>query len=141
MIIQNYPQFFFKDVCKIYGLSTKIVSNKHSIFISTLLKTLGQQLDTQLSTSIIFHAQTNGQNKVVSIIGGRVALHEKQKQCKTWDGSFLYIHHSYNQEHHCWKSRTPHKYANNSLVLGDQSRTNPSSRKVISSHQIGAEFY
>ena len=69
------------------------------IFIITLLKTLWYKLDTQLSTSIIFHAKTNGQKKVVFIIGGRVALHEKQKQCKTWDGSFLYIHHSYNQEH------------------------------------------
>ena len=32
------------------------------------------------------------------IIGGIVALYEKQKQCKTWDESFLYIRHSYNQE-------------------------------------------
>ena len=35
----------------------------------------------------------------MSVIGGRVTLHEKQKQCKTWDESFLCIHCSYNQEH------------------------------------------
>ena len=99
MIIQKYVQFFFKNVWKNYGLPTKLVSNKRCIFISTLLKTLWQQLNTQLPTSIIFDAQTNGQNFFLFIIGGRVALHEKQKQCKTWDGSFLYIHHSDNQEH------------------------------------------
>ena len=104
---QKYVQLLFEHVWKYYGLPTTIISNKDSIFVSTFWKTLWQQLDTQLSKSIMFHPQADRQMEVVNCMVVQLLCMYNHKHRRTWDDNLPYIQHSYNCAQHSSTGKSP----------------------------------
>jgi hypothetical protein len=59
-------ELFFREVFWLHGLPRKIVSDRDGHFISAFWHALFRLVGTQLATSTIYHAQTNGQTNIVN---------------------------------------------------------------------------
>ena len=57
-------------------------------------------LDTNLTKSIAFHPQINGQTEVVNRMIVHILRMYKSKNPRTWDESLPYVQHSYNRALH-----------------------------------------
>jgi len=62
----NIAFLFLKEIVRLHGLPTTIISNHDVKFISYFWKTLWAKLGTKLAFSSAFHPQTNGQTEVVN---------------------------------------------------------------------------
>ena len=57
---------FFKEVIRLHGLPRSIVSDRDTKFVGHFLRTLQKNLGTNLSFSLSYHPQTDGQTEVVN---------------------------------------------------------------------------
>jgi transposase InsO family protein len=76
---------FFKEVIRLHGLPTSIVSDQDTKFIGHFWRTLWKKMGTNLSFSSAYHPQTDGQMEVVNrslgdLLRNLVAEHHSQ-----WD--------------------------------------------------------
>lgn len=81
----NIPNLFFKEIVRLHGLPTSIVSNKDTSFVGHFWRTIWKKLGTNLSFSLAYHPPTDGQTEVVNKILGnilRILISEHPKQ---WD--------------------------------------------------------
>ncbi|GJX18064.1 putative reverse transcriptase domain-containing protein [Tanacetum coccineum] len=62
----NVAQLFFKDVYRLHGLPSFIVSDRDTRFLSHFWHSLWKMVNTQLNFSSAYHPQTNGQTEVVN---------------------------------------------------------------------------
>ncbi|CAM8957386.1 unnamed protein product [Rhodiola kirilowii] len=63
---ESVARSFVKEICRLHGLPTKIVSDRDPVFMSRFWRDLFKLQDTTLATSSAYHPQTDGQTEVVN---------------------------------------------------------------------------
>jgi len=64
-------------------------------------------LDTKLTKSTVFHAQTDGHIEVVNRMIVHILRMYNSKHPLTWDESLSYVHHNYNRALHSSTGHNP----------------------------------
>ncbi|GJV07447.1 putative reverse transcriptase domain-containing protein [Tanacetum coccineum] len=62
----NMAQLFFRDVYRLHGLPSSIVSDRDTRFLSYFWRSLWKMVNTQLNFSSAYHLQTDGLTEIVN---------------------------------------------------------------------------
>ena len=92
---------FFEKVYRLHGLSSSIVSNRDTRFLSHFWKTLWKLTNTHLNFSSAYHPQTDGQTEVVNRSLGNHLRSLVGDNMKTWDQKLYQVEFSYNRAVTC----------------------------------------
>ena len=87
---------FFREVVRLHGLPTSIVSKKDSRLLGKFWRTLWNKMDARLDYSSTYHPQIDGKTKVVNKILGnllRILVGDHPKQ---WDQLLAQAEYAYN---------------------------------------------
>ena len=107
ILVEETAKLLFEYVWVHIGLPKSIISNRASRFLNNFWSSLWARMDTKLTKSTTFHPQTDGQTEVVN----KMIIHILQMYCSkhpcTWDESFPYVQHRYNQSLHTTIGHSP----------------------------------
>lgn len=87
---------FFKEVVRIHGLPTRIVSDRDVNFLGHFKKTLWKRLGTNLSFGSAYHPQTDGQTEVVNRSLGNFLRCLTKEYGQSWDQLIHQAEYAYN---------------------------------------------
>lgn len=92
-------ELYVKEIVRLHGIPSKIVSDRDTIFTSNFWKGLHTALGTQLAMSTAYHPQTDGQTERVNRV-----LEDLLRACildfgGSWDKHLPLVEFSYNNSY------------------------------------------
>jgi hypothetical protein len=103
----HIANLFFKDIIRLYGFPTSIVSDRDAKFMSYLWKTIMAKLVIKLLFSSSSHPQTDGQTEVVNQSLGNLLRVLIKKNPKSWEECIPHAEFTYNHAKHRITKRSP----------------------------------
>jgi hypothetical protein len=98
---------FFRDIIRLHGFPTSIMSDRDIKFMSYLWKTLMAKLGIKILFSSSSHPQTDGQTKVVNQSLGNLLCVLIKKNPKSWEECIPHVEFAYNRAQHSLTKRSP----------------------------------
>ncbi|GJZ48799.1 putative nucleotidyltransferase, ribonuclease H [Tanacetum coccineum] len=92
----NVAQLFFRDVYRLHGLPSFIISNRDTRFLSHFWRSLWKMVNTQLNFSSAYHPQTDGQTEVVNRSLGNLLRCLVGDHVKAWDQKLCQVEFAHN---------------------------------------------
>jgi hypothetical protein len=97
----------FRDIVRLHGMPSTIVSDHDAKFLSHFWRTLWDKLDTKLLFSTTCHPQTDGQIEVVSHTLGTMLRAILRKNLKMWEECLPHVEFAYNWATHSTTKVSP----------------------------------
>lgn len=91
------PLFFFREIYRLHGLPSSIVSDQDTRYLSHLWRSLWKLLGTSLDMSSAYHSQSDGQKEVTNRSLGNLLRCLVVENNKTWDAKFCQAEFAHNQ--------------------------------------------
>ena len=107
----HVAKLVFRDVVRLYGLPTSIVSDRDVKFMSYFWKTLWRLCGTTLKFSTTFHPQIDGQTEVVNRSLGELLQCVVWEKQGVWDLTLPLVEFAYNNAVNRSTAETPFEVA------------------------------
>jgi hypothetical protein len=101
----HIADLFFKDIVRLCGMPSTIVSDRDAKFLSHFWRTLWNKLGTKLLFSTTCHPQTDGQTEVVNHTLDTMLRAILKKNLKMWEECLSHVEFAYNWVTHSTTKR------------------------------------
>lgn len=95
----SVAQLFFRDIYRLHGLPSSIVSDRDTRFLSHFWRSIWKLLRTSLDMSTSYHPQTDGQTEVTNCALGNMLRSLVGENVKSWESKLPqaeFAHHHAN---------------------------------------------
>ena len=103
----HIADLFFKEIVRLHGMPSTIVSDRDAKFLSHFWRTLWNKLGTKLLFSTTCHPQTDGQTEVVNRTLGAMLRAVLKKNLKMWEECLPHVEFAYNRATHSTTKVSP----------------------------------
>jgi hypothetical protein len=103
----HIADLFFKEIVRLHGMPSTIVSDRDAKFLSHFWRTLWNKLGTKLLFSTTCHPQTDGQTEVVNRTLGTMLRAVLKKNLKMWEECLPHVEFAYNRATHSTTKVSP----------------------------------
>ncbi|EOY16837.1 Uncharacterized protein TCM_035725 [Theobroma cacao] len=107
----HIAELFFREIVRLHGIPTSIVSDRDVKFMGHFWRTLWRKFGTELKYSSTCHPQTDGQTEVVNRSLGNMLRCLIQNNPKTWDLVIPQAEFAYNNSVNRSIKKTPFEVA------------------------------
>nr|CAD1817170.1 unnamed protein product [Ananas comosus var. bracteatus] len=107
----HIAELFFKEVVRLHGVPSSVVSNRDVKFVGHFWRTLWRKMGTHLKYSSICHRQTDGQTEDVNRSLGNMLRCLVGNHAKSWDSIISQAEFAYNNSVNRTIKKTPFEAA------------------------------
>jgi hypothetical protein len=105
--VVHIANLFFKEIVRLHGMPSTIVSDRDAKFLSHFWRTLWNKLGTKLLFSTTCHPQTDGQTEVVNRTLSTMLRAILKHNLKMWEECLPHVEFSYNRAEHSTTKVSP----------------------------------